>query len=281
MQVIGILISILVLIWFWTRFLNQVFSRLAAEKISKWGLLLWGGALVFLLFIYEKILSFFGLDHSIFFIRENITIESVSSFLGYGFLVVAGLTLVFKQFNNKKIWLQIFIGFFSMVFLALAGKASWLGILILYTILAASTEEIFKFTLGNNQSASTKYPSPSTLLLFSLLIGFSFSIVENGLAFVLQLLQGSEVTTGMIVGRGLLASLIHIVATGSIALIMVRCRKIDLRGKYTLALLLGFTIHICYNLSLHWGLPLVSILLAIGGWISLSYLIFHLDEVYE
>lgn len=281
MQVIGILISILVLIWFWTRFLNQVFSRLAAEKISKWGLLLWGGVLVFLLFIYEKILSFFGLDHSIFFIRENITIESVSSFLGYGFLVVAGLTLVFKQFNNKKIWLQIFIGFFSMVFLALAGKASWLGILILYTILAASTEEIFKFILGNNQSASTLHSTPSTLLLFSLLIGFSFSIVENGLAFVLQLLHGSGVTTGMIVGRGLLASLIHIVATGSIALIMLKCKKIDLRGRYTLALLVGFTIHICYNLSLHWGLPFVSVLLAIGGGISLSYLIFHLDEVYE
>lgn len=64
-----------------------------------------------------------------------------------------------------------------------------LSTLVLYYILASSTEEIFKFTLGNNQSESTKKIGSSMLLLFSLLIGFSFSIAENGLAFMLQMIN--------------------------------------------------------------------------------------------
>lgn len=100
-----------------------------------------------------------------------------------------GITFIFKQIKNKKIWIQILVAVLTLMILAFIGTTLNSSTLILYTLLAASVEEFFKFTVGNNQSESTNTTSPSTLLLFSLLIGFSFSIAENVLAFVLQLIQ--------------------------------------------------------------------------------------------
>ena len=280
-QILWLLISLLILIWFWSRVLNQVFSRLSRERFSKWILLLRGGVLVLVLFGYERLLPLLGLDHSLLFLRENITLWSTANFLVYSLLIVIGITFIFKQIKNKKIWIQILVAVLTLIILAFIGTTLNSSTLILYTLLAASVEEFFKFTVGNNQSESTNKTSPSTLLLFSLLIGFSFGIAENVLAFVLQLIQWSTITTGMLVWRGLLTALIHIVATGSIAFVMMNYRNIGLFWRYILALLLGFTIHSIYNLSLQGGLSFVSILLAVAGGIALSYLIFHLDELYE
>lgn len=74
-----------------------------------------GGILVALLFAYEQIFSLFDLDKQLYFIRETISFPSVVGFLGYGLLVVSGITLIFGQYKNKKIWLQIFVGILSLV----------------------------------------------------------------------------------------------------------------------------------------------------------------------
>ena len=280
-QILWLLISLFILIWFWSWFLNQVFSCLSTEKISKWILLLRGGVLVLVLFGYEKLLPLLGLDHSLLFLRENITLWSTANFLVYSLLIVIGITFIFKQIKNKKIWIQILVGCLVLIGLTFIGTTLRSSTLILYTLLAASVEELFKFTLGHNQSESSKKINPSSLLLFSLLIGFSFSIAENLLAFLLQLVQWSSITTGMLVWRGLVTAFIHIVATGSIAFIIMKYRNIGLFWRYIFALLLGFSIHSIYNLSLEAGLSFVSILLAVAGGIALSYLIFHLDELYE
>lgn len=281
MQILWLLISLFILIWFWSWFLNQVFSCLSTEKISKWILLLRGGVLVLVLFGYERLLPLLGLDHSLLFLRENITLWSTANFLVYSLLIVIGITFIFKQIKNKKIWIQILVGCLVLIGLTFIGTTLSSSTLILYTLLAASVEELFKFTLGHNQSESSKKINPSSLLLFSLLIGFSFSIAENLLAFLLQLVQWSSITTGMLVWRGLVTAFIHIVATGSIAFIIMKYRNIGLFWRYIFALLLGFSIHSIYNLSVEAGLSFVSILLAVAGGIALSYLIFHLDELYE
>jgi hypothetical protein len=46
------------------------------------------------------------------------------------------------------------------------------------------------------------------------------------------------------------------------------------------ALLLGFSIHIVYNLSLVYNSPLIVVCLAVFAFIALTYLVFHIDELY-
>ncbi len=278
-HLVWLLITLLVLVWFWTWFLNQVFSRL--KQMSFWKFLMRGGILVGLLFAYEQFFSFFDRDKQLYFIREAISVPSVAGFLGYGLLVVSGVTLIFGQYKKKKIWLQIFVGILSLLIVVLGGVKLGLTTLVLYYLLAAFTEEIFKFTLGNNQSEASLSPSRSQLLLFSLLIAFSFSIVENLLAFWIQLFHGEMISSGMLLWRGLMASLVHCVATGLIALLLIKGKKIWLFWNYSVALFVGFFFHSVYNLSLVWGLSWLAVLVAVLWGVGLSYLLFNLDELYE
>lgn len=222
MQIIGILITIFFLIWFRSRFLSQIFSKIPEIKLKKF--LIRGAILVALLFMYEQLFSIFGWDKEHYFIREIISLESVTGFIGYGLLVVCAITLIFRNFNKKKIWLQIIIGLFSMIIITFWGIKIGLASLMIYYALSAFTEEIFKFTLGNNQSESEENHSSSGLLLFTLLIGFSFSIAENILALGVQFFHGEALSSGTLLGRGLIAALVHCVATGLIALILMKMK---------------------------------------------------------
>lgn len=278
-QFIWFFVTLLLLIWFWTRFLNQIFSHLQQKR--NWTFLFWGAVLVALLFFYEQLFTFFQRDKQLYFIREAISVPSVAGFLGYWLLVVSGITLIFGHYKKKKIWIQILVGVLSLLIVALVGVKLGFTTLVLYYLLAAFTEEIFKFTLGNNKAEASLVSSRSQLLLFSLLIAFSFSIVENLLAFWIQLFQGEMISSGMLLWRWLMASLVHCVATGLIALLLIKGKKIWLFWNYSVALFVGFLFHSAYNLSLVFGLSWLAVLIAVLWGVGLSYLLFNLDELYE
>ncbi|MBQ9554010.1 hypothetical protein IJU97_03500 [bacterium] len=61
--------------------------------------------------------------------------------------------------------------------------------LVSYYLLAAFTEESFKFTVSNNQSEVLSKKEVSSLLLLAILMGISFSLSENLLAFFMQIFQ--------------------------------------------------------------------------------------------
>lgn len=277
-HLVWLLITLLLLIWFWTWFLNQVFSRLKQISFRKF-LIRWS-VLVALLFAYDQAFILFDRDKQLYFIREVISVPSVAGFLGYGLLVVSGITLIFGHYNKKKIWLQILVGILSLLMVVFCGV--WLGFttMVLYYFLAAFTEEIFKFTLGNNRS-ETSDPSRSRLLLFALLVGFSFSIAENVLAFWIQLFHGEMISSWTLLWRGLMAALVHCVATGIIALLLIKVKKGWLVLRYGVALLGGFLFHAAYNLALVFWFSWIAVLITVFWGIGLSYLLFNLDELYE
>lgn len=280
-KIFWLLMSLMILIWFWTRFLSQIFSRFSTERFSKWKLLLWWWILVALLFGYERGVALFGVNSSLMLSREQLYVWSVSVFLLYLLLVVIGIAWVFKQLHTKKIWFQIVSAFLVLILGMTVGKSVWGSNLVLYTFLLASAEEILKFSVGNNQSSTVKSKTPSALLFFSLLIAFSFSITENLLAIIVQVIYGESFTAGFLLWRGIVASLLHLIATGSIALVILKCEKLPLLIRYTFALLLGFLLHTGYNIALErwfWG---ITILLVLGALGILSYLMFSLDEIYE
>ena len=254
MQYLVSAISLIAIFWFWSWFLNQVFSRLKVEGVSKWWFVFWGFLLVFLLFMYEKLLVFLGLDLAQFSLKEEINFRSLGVFLVYLLLALLLILFLTRTGKKKEIWIQLLLGFFTLIGLVIGGKILGAASLAAYYMLTSSSEELLKFSLGNSKTRSLSVSGVSSLLLFSLLIAFSFSLVENFLAFGIQLLQKGGLETGILFGRGLVSSLVHVVATGSIALVIMNFPRGSLFLKYFIALLLGFALHTVFNLSLAFGL---------------------------
>ena len=108
----------------------------------------------------------------------------------------------------------------------------------------------------------------------------SFSISENIYAFISQLIDW-DLSVGFILGRGLIASLIHCISTWAIALVLMKIKKCGLLLRYFVALLLGSLIHIFYNISIVYNLMWLVFIFVVLALIFLSYLFFNMDEIYS
>ncbi len=153
-------------------------------------------------------------------------------------------------------------------------------ILIPYYLVLAYTEELLKFSLAQYEENTENQTSISQLLALSLSVAFAFALTENSLALILMLLGENEVSSGFLIGRGVIATMVHLLATGAIALILLKLRKVSRYLSYPLALGVGFLIHSIYNLGNAFGIGAISFVIAVWGFFGLSYLLYHLDELY-
>ena len=94
-------------------------------------------------------------------------------------------------------------------------------------------------------------------------VAFAFALTENSLALILMLLGENEVSSGFLIGRGLIATMVHLLATGAIALILLKLRKVNRYLSYPLALGVGFLIHSIYNLGHAFGMGTISFVIAV------------------
>ena len=278
LKYIGVIITLLFLIWFWIWILNQIFSKLKIE--IKWKSFFWWALLVWTLVLYDWIFDVLWIDKWLFYLRDVFNFNSVSLFVFYSLIVLVFITLLFRNIKNKKLLLEILVAILSLIIFAFLGWKLWLTVLVLYYILAASTEEIFKFTVSNNQSQKLLSSNISLLLFLSVIIWITFSICENLYSFIIQLFN-DNLSVSFILGRGLIASLIHCVSTWAIALILMKIKKWLLVFRYFIALLLGSLIHIVYNLSIVNDLTWIIFLLVIVALVFISYLFFNMDEIYN
>ena len=136
-------------------------------------------------------------------------------------------------------------------------------ILIPYYLVLAYTEELLKFSLAQYEENTENQTSISQLLALSLSVAFAFALIENSLALILMLLGGNEVSSGFLIGRGLIATMVHLLATGAIALILLKLRKVCRYLAYPLALGVGFLIHSIYNLGNAFGIGAISFVIAV------------------
>ena len=136
-------------------------------------------------------------------------------------------------------------------------------ILIPYYLVLAYTEELLKFSLAQYEENTENQTSISQLLALSLSVAFAFALIENSLALILMLLGGNEVSSGFLIGRGLIATMVHLLATGAIALILLKLRKVIRYLAYPLALGVGFLIHSIYNLGHAFGIGAISLVIAV------------------
>lgn len=278
MKYIWIIITLVSLVWLWIRIFNQVFSNISSKV--KYKSLLWWAVLVSFLALFDYAFDFFWIDKQLFYIRNVSNISSVSIFLMYCLFVLLFITLLFRNLKNNKIILEILVATLSAVIIAFLWLWTWIAVLILYYILAAFSEEIFKFTVSNNQLVKYKDNKISIILLLSVLIWLSFSISENLYSFLVQLFN-EDLSIWFILGRWLIASLIHCVSTWAIALVLMKIKKWWLLFRYFVALLFGSLIHITYNLSVVNNYTWIILILVIFSLVFLSYLFFNMDEIYS
>ena len=273
-----IFITLVLLIWVWIWIFNQVFSQI--EKDVKWKFLLWGALLVWILFLYDFSFDFLWIDREHFYLREVFNFPSVSLFITFWIAVLILITLIFKNIKNKSLLSEVGVALLAFVVLSLFWWWFWFTVLVLYYILAAFTEEIFKFTVSNNQSENVQSKKISFLLFLSVLIWLSFSISENIFSFFNQIVSWN-LTVWFILGRGVIASLIHCVSTWLIALVLINLKKWWLFLRYFIALLLWSFVHIVYNLAIVNNITWLVFLLVILCLVCLSYLFFNMDEIYN
>ena len=278
LKYIGIIVTLVLLFWFRIWILNQIFSNLKLD--IKWKSLLWGALLVFALAFYDLGFDLVWIDKWLFYLRDAFNVNSLSLFLIYWLLVLVLITLLFRNIRNRKLLLEIFVAILTLIIFAFFWWIFWFAVLVLYYILAAFSEEMFKFTVSNNQSQRVFDGNVSLLLFLSVIIWITFSIFENIYSFGVQLFN-DNLSVWFILGRGVIASLIHCVSTWAIAIILLKLKKWSLMFRYFVALLLGSFIHIIYNLSVVNNFTWVIFLLVILALVFLSYLFFNMDEIYN
>ena len=232
------------------------------------------------LFIYTYILWFLGQKDLA--LTNIINIKSIWIFILYCTAFVALVTILFR--NRYKKTAQILI-VWSLFFIALGygGLLTSINILLLYYVISAYAEEYMKYSAGNNIFVANKEQNESNLIFFCILIWLWFSAVENILYIINNLVNKENINIiNLIIGRGLISTLIHIVATGLIALIIIKTKKTsNTIIPIILGVIGGVWLHSIYNISLQYNLSYITIPLVIIAFFLMTYLTFQSDILYK
>ncbi|MDR0859526.1 MAG: PrsW family intramembrane metalloprotease [Candidatus Peribacteria bacterium] len=122
-------------------------------------------------------------------------------------------------------------------------------------------------------------------------MALGFSIVENFFYLGKQAF-GAEMggMLSLAFGRGVFSSLIHLIATGTIALLLYKVYQsvkfqalapIKKVVRVILCMLAGVVLHLGYNLAIGASQFWVYIVVVIGGYFLLSYIFFLSDSLYR
>lgn len=280
LEVIRPIITSILLVYVRIRIINTIFSQ---KKIKIWiTLKVFGFAIIIVgsLLAYTYLLWYIGQKNLA--LTNTINNETLLIFIGYCTILMILITIFLK--NRYKIIAQILL-IWSLFFMALASGGFFLGIniVLLYYLVSAYAEEYMKYTTGNNIFLANKETNESNLIFFCILIWLWFSVVEN-IAYVANNIFNNESVNliNVVIGRGLVSTLIHIVSTSIIALIVIKTKK---GNNNILPIILGmigwFWLHSIYNISLQYNLSYITIPMVILSFFLMTYLSFQSDIIYK
>lgn len=280
MNLVRPIITSILLVYVRIRIINTIFSQ---KKIKIWiTLKVFGLAIIIVgsLFAYTYLLSFFGQQNLA--LTNIIDTKSLLLFVAYCTIFVILVTIFFR--NRYKRIAQILL-IWSIFFVALAygGFLVWINSLILYYLVSAYAEEYMKYSAGNNLFLANKEPNESNLIFFCILVWLWFSAVENILYIMNNVLNHQNVNIiNLLIGRGLVSTLIHIVSTALIAFITIKTKRTNsIIVPVILGIIGGFWLHSIYNISLQYNLSYVTIPMIILAFFLMTYLTFQSDIIYR
>lgn len=238
--------------------------------------------LVASLFAFAQLLSYQG-------INVESWLSRIRSFILYSCLLFLFLLFWHWQRNNKKIW------FLAAIWLILLWIVWILGLQyglqwVLLLLIWAYVEEFIKIWASETTIKKEDFHS-SDIITFAVLTALWFSIVENVIYVVLNVILQSDTSIfALFLGRWIFSSSIHMIATGLIALMLFKLyqntKSTDLPvrkqiGRIVWCMILGVWVHFFYNISLEYDRKWVYWLVVIWGYFLLSYLLFLSDRLYK
>ncbi len=280
MNLIRPIITSLLIVYVRIRIINTIFSQKKIQlaiSLKVFGL---ATVIVGSLFIYKYILGFFG--QSELALTNIVNVKSLIFFVVYCTIFTVIITIFFQN-RYKKILQIILIWSIFFIGIAYGGYFTWINLLILYYLVAAYAEEYMKYSWGNNLFLANQETNESNMIFFCILVGLWFSAVENILYTVSSIINHDSINImNLIIGRGLVSTLIHIVSTALIAFIVIKSKR---KQGILLPIILGimgwFWLHSLYNISLQYNLTYITIPLVIVTIFLLTYLTFQSDIIYS
>ena len=280
MQVILPIIASLVIIYIRIWILNTIFSEKKIKRAISLKILLTGIFLVGILFAYTYFSKWIPGFQSLN--PQSLNSQSILFFIIYCAIFTIILTMIFKN-RYTKILQIIFI--WALFFLAISYGGYLLGLssLLVYYLVSAYAEEYLKYNAGNNLLYEEKRINQTDLILFCILIALGFSLIENLLYIIINVINHNNINIlQVLIGRGLISSLIHVVATGLIAFTTISFRKRhSIIIPTIIGILLWFWLHSLYNIGLSYQISSITIPVIIISFFLLTYLFFRSDSIYK
>ncbi len=283
MQIILPIVASLIIIYIWIWILNTIFSEKKIKRAISFKVLLTWILLVWVLFLYTYLSSRFpSLSPFLLSTVPPFHPESTIFFIIYCTIFVILLTLIFKNRYNK-ILQTILIGAIFFLAIAYGGYVLGLSSVLIFFLVSAYAEEYLKYNTGNNLLYEEKRINKTDLILFCILIALGFSLIENILYIVVNLINQNEVNIiQMLLGRGIISTLIHVVCTGLIAFVTIGIKKWNnILIPSILGISLWFGLHSTYNIGLNFHLSYITIPVIIVSFFLLTYLFFRSDSLYK
>ncbi len=280
MNVVRTVLSSIFIIYVWIWIIHSVFGSEAFKTKLIWKIIITGIVLVLGLLAYKYALIHLWYNQ-LSFSQDSVHWRSLLVFSAYCTVILLLLIAFFRKWA-KHILETLFV--WSLFFLAVNYGWLFLGIntLIIFYIVSAYAEEYLKYTSSVTLLSDWSHTTRD-LIFFCILLGLGFSMVENVAYLISIVLNNQKINlTSFIVGRWLISTLLHVVATGTIGFIQYRLQK---KIWWWIATLIGilvwFTLHSWYNIWLEYRLHYLSVPLIIFMVFLLTYLLFQSDLLYK
>ncbi|MCF7835182.1 PrsW family intramembrane metalloprotease [Candidatus Gracilibacteria bacterium] len=282
MSVIWAILATLVIVYVRMRFIRNVFVDKKVKLNLTLKFFLIGILLVGWLFVYKYLLNYLGLGTYHF--EDNLSIISIGAFVIYNIIFLFLVSLIYGNINKKNIFRFTILGVILFIGIAYGGYSVGLTVVLVYYFMSAYAEEIMKFGVSENMFIKNG-KNKSDLIFFAILVGLGFSIIENLLYIGTNIFSEGINLLSLSVGRGITASTLHIATTGIIAYVSIKGygenKNIKSRIYILSGIILGFSVHVFYNLSLVYKFSFIGIPLVVLSYFILNYLLFKSDLIYH
>lgn len=278
--VVAVLLCIL-LGYFWIWLVQYLFVK--EKKLFSWKLFGTSVFLVLALYCFSYVMQQF------FPSIEGFSLSRFGYFLLYVALIFVFLIFFTFNYKTKQLWFLFVVWLLLFAVVGFFGFKIGLESVVLFYLVSAYAEEFLKIGATENATTITNFYS-SDVLFFSLFVGLGFSIVENVLYIIQSFFGEGGGMFSLIFGRGIFSSLLHLITTGLVALLLytlyqhISLKNLSLLKKIIrvmVCLLAGVVLHVGYNIASEYSQIWIYVLLVIGGYFLLTYLLFLSDQLYS
>jgi len=154
--------------------------------------------------------------------------------------------------------------------------------IIAYVLISVYAEEYMKIHASTALVENKQYIGRD-LIFFALVMGLGFSFIEHIAYLIHHLYTGGDNLRGIHIARGILTTSIHTVASGIIAYMTLRgySGKTHSNIRIISGIIIATALHMTYNLSIHFGYTIITIIIAALSYYILTFLLYQTNIIYQ